>query len=180
MTGQGFTNSQIGRKLIISRKTISSFLSRDRIRSVKKLPVGRPTVITGDIKIFIIEVVEFNPFITLIQIKIKERLLLDKLVKVGKSSISKVLLGKKITVKKTQIISIERNFTRTIKLRFEYVKIFYRMARTITNLNIIYIDESGFNLYITNNYGRAKPGVSPTTEVPASRGAKYNLNARDQ
>ena len=109
--------------------------------------------------------VEFNPFITLI--KIKERLLLDKLMKVGKSSISKVLLGEKIIVKRTQIIPIERNSTRIIKLRFEYVEKFYRMARTITNLNIIYIDESGVNLHITNNYRRAKPGVSPTTEVSA-------------
>ena len=69
MAGQGFTNSQIGRRLIIRRKTISSFLSRDRNRSAEKLPVGRPTVITEDIKIFIIKLVEFNPFITLIQIK---------------------------------------------------------------------------------------------------------------
>ena len=52
---------------------------------------------------------------------------------------------------------------------------FYRMARTITNLNIIYVDESGFNLHITNNYGRAKPGASPATEVPASRGRNITL-----
>ena len=49
------------------------------------------------------------------------------------------------------------------------------MARTITNLNIIYIDKSGFNLHITNNYGRSKPGVSPTTEVPASKGRNITL-----
>ena len=86
-----------------------------------------------------------------------------------------MLLGEKITVKRTQIIPIERSSTRTIKLRFEYVENFYRMARTITNLNIIYIDESGFNLHITNNYGRAKPGVSPTTEVSASKGRNITL-----
>ena len=44
LAGQGFRNSQIGRRLIISQKTISSFLSRDRIRSAEKLPVGRPAL----------------------------------------------------------------------------------------------------------------------------------------
>ena len=164
----GFSQRQIEKQTLISRTTISSFISRSLKENKNGSSMGRPEKINKDQKEYIIGLVEFNPFITLREIK--DMTYDIKKLDVSTSSISRLLLNEKITVKRTQIIPVERNSPRTIELRFDYVNKFYELSREIININFIYADESGFNMHITNEYGRARAGVSPIAEIPASKG----------
>ena len=80
------------------------------------------------------------------------------------------MLNEKITGKGTQIIPVERKSPRTLEIRFDYVNKFYELSKDIININFISVDESGFNMYITNEYGRAHSGVSHIAEIPTSKG----------
>ena len=119
----GFSQRQIEKQTLISRTTISSFIARTLKENKNARSKGRPEKINKDQKEYIIGLVEFNPFITLREIKdvTHETKELD----VSTSSISRMLLKKKITVKRTQIIPVERNSPRTVELRFDYVNNFY-------------------------------------------------------
>ena len=91
------------------------------------------------------------------------------------STISRYLNKQKLTVKRTQIIPAERNSEGTKELRFEYARELGRITRTRPGTQLIYLDESGFNLHLTRQRGRALPGISPVTTVPASPGRNLSL-----
>ena len=46
-----------------------------------------------------------------------------------------------------------------------------------SNRRILFVDESGFNLHISTDYGYSLPGQTPTLYQPASKGQNISLCA---
>jgi transposase len=139
---------------------------------IVQLP-GRRRVITPEIGREIVRLVEEESTITLLEIK--GRILARFEKSISESTICRYLNDLKLTVKRTQIVPAERNSERTKRLRFEYARELGRIMRTRPGTQLVYLDESGFNLHLVRPRGRALPGISPVTTVPASPGRNLSL-----
>ena len=64
-------------------------------------------------------------------------------------TISRYLKGMEITRKRLSIVPRERNTPRIIDLRQE----FCRRINNIQDENLVFLDETGFNLHTKQNYG---------------------------
>ena len=106
---------------------------------------------------------------TLTQQQIIERLPED--LQVNRNVISKELKTHGYKRKRAKKIPHERNTTRTIQLR----KTFAIAVAPLPDANLIFLDESGFNLHLGPLYGYTPPGITPSVEVPGNRGANISL-----
>lgn len=167
-----FSYKQMERKINRSIGTIRSFFSRMKVQTISH-KIGRKTRIDEEIGNFIIFCVEQQN--TLMLTEIQEKLRMQKQLEIAIKTISRFLCKKKLTRKLVQKVPIERNTTQTIEKRFEYSNWYFSLNTTQPNKDIIFIDESGFNLHIQRARGRSIPGTSPTNEIPASPGPNLTL-----
>lgn len=94
-------------------------------------------------------------------------------ITVSEKTVSKSLTKSGYTMKLLRTIPIGRNTPEVISARREYAFTFMNEAPS-DRRQIIWIDESGFNMHLRRKYGRALAGLRANVVVANSRG--YNLS----
>jgi transposase len=156
----------------IKEKTARSIVRRHNLQ-LHQGPHGghKAKVITNEIGESLIEFVNENPLITL---NVMQAFLSSLCgVNVSLSCISKWLDGQLITLKKTREVIAERNSLRVKDLRCTYAQ--WIIEGDVTPEECIYIDESGFNVWIKRNYGRSSSGKRCFTVCNGQRGRNISL-----
>ena len=136
----------------------------------------RKKKITPEIDAYLTNLIEENADTTLQEMKSK--ILEEFKVNVSLATISRRLTRMDFVLKDARPLPISRNCDETIALRKNWVEELQN-NRPIDRRNIIYIDETGYNLHIRRRRGRAKRGKNnlPWIEVPNSRGANISVAA---
>lgn len=134
--------------------------------------VGRPKIITEEIKSYIEILIEWTPSITLGQIKAKIESAYN--VTLSISSIFYTINDLRITLKDSRKILERVNAEDTIQRRFEYASFFLENAPEDKN-KCIFIDESGFNLHLRRRKARSRVGERASLTIPAVRGRNVSL-----
>jgi len=109
---------------------------------------------------------------SLTQSGIQEKLKQDN-IHITQARISQIISNIQFSRKRLKRVS-EKVITKDmINERYHYsVRI-----NSLTNENILYLDESGFNLHATNNYGYSPINVDAIRHVPANKGRNVSLLA---
>lgn len=87
------------------------------------------------------------------------------------ATISRILKSMDYTRKRLSIVPTERNATRTIDLRQE----FCRYINNVSNENLVFLDETGFNLHQKKHYGYSLKNTKCFITMPGSRGRNMSL-----
>jgi len=94
-------------------------------------------------------------------------------IKRSQVTISRTLKSMSITRKRLTKIPIERNSDRVIGLRQAYAREMQNYCAT----QIVYLDETGFNLHTSSNYGYSPKNVKAIATIPANKGVNISLLA---
>lgn len=111
-----------------------------------------------------------------VQITLKticERVNLEMGIEVTQQTISNRLDGRLITLKKVHHLSIGVNSDANKQLRCTYVESI--LALTAANKNIIFIDETNFNLFCRRSVGRSLRGSRSVITLPNSKGPNLHI-----
>lgn len=92
-------------------------------------------------------------------------------IQISQSTISRTLKCIGISRKRLSLIPIERNNSRVIELRYNYA----RELNNYTNEQLVYLDETGFNLHTSNSYGYSFTNTKAYSSVPANKGLNISL-----
>ena len=92
----------------------------------------------------------------------------------GAYTIVKVLFQEKFTLKEINLIPIARNIEENKNIRFYYWLQFQNYLNSDQS-NFIFIDESGFNLYLKRPYRRNKAGIPAITTKGYKKWGIYHL-----
>ena len=130
--------------------------------------------ITEDIKNLISNLIEERPDLTLK--KIADIIANEKNVVLSISSISKTLTKLNFTFKLLRYIPVARNLPEKILARYNYA-VDYNANSPNNRQNIIWLDETGFNLHIRRKFGRAKKGEIASIIIPTQRGKNISIAA---
>ena len=157
----------LGVKKETARSIIRVYVTEGRAQS---LPTGGSTYrkVTDDMRAEIRRMVTENPFTTLK--KINEQLRANEHPNVCDQTIARVLDGMLITLKsagKEAYIPFERNRPATIVARLHYAQWYVGLG---VNDHVVYVDESGYNIYTRRSRGRADRGVRVRHCVVGNRG----------
>ncbi|XP_042589367.1 uncharacterized protein LOC122138810 [Cyprinus carpio] len=142
--------------------------------------IGRQRLFTQQQELNILEMVRANNAICLQQLQ--EQILSDRKVfininRVGITTIRRVLLQLKITLKQLYKVPFERNCIRVKGLRQEYIQKILDMDGAAQPHEFIYIDEAGFNLRKTRRWGRNIIGQRAIVHHPGQRGGNITMCA---
>ena len=165
---------QLNIKIESARSIIRVWVREGR---VERKPMGGPKrqKATAEMKEAILTLVLQNQFITLRSLNQKLREELPHCPHISDSTVARILDGHLITCKlagKEADIPHERNLPRILVARQQYAQFF-------TNLGIrdhvIYVDESGYNVFTRRSIGRARRGERVQRQVCGSRGRNVVL-----
>ncbi|XP_031337186.1 uncharacterized protein LOC116166371 [Photinus pyralis] len=92
-------------------------------------------------------------------------------LKCNRNKVAKVLKQHSYKKKRAKKIPHERNSRANIQAR----KMYATAMAAVNDDNMIFIDESGFNLHLGPLYGYTPPGITPSVEVPGNRGTNISL-----
>ena len=90
---------------------------------------------------------------------------------ISQPTVSKKLKMLNITRKRLIRVPLEKNLDRVINLRYQYA----REMENIDLSNIVYMDETGFNLHTMSNYGYSAVNTKAYAAVPGNRGINISL-----
>ena len=130
--------------------------------------------ITPEAMIALANWVEERPDLTLNQLA--ANLVSELQITVSPQAISKALDKLGFTVKLLRVIPIGRNCPPTVQARRDFAQRYLSEAPADTR-NIIWADESGFNLHLRRRCGRARSGQRASIAVPNSRGTNISVCA---
>ncbi|KAG0435244.1 hypothetical protein DMUE_4816, partial [Dictyocoela muelleri] len=126
--------------------------------------------ITEEINNFVEELIEINPLITILQIR--EKIENKFSISLSLESIRRIICALKITLKKISYTSTNINSESSKSKRQLYAQNFMNIEDTFVK---IFIDESGFNLYLRRTLGRSSRGNPASAIVPSTRGTNISL-----
>jgi len=121
----------------------------------------------------IVRIVEENSAITLRGINEELKARLPNKNHIGKTTISNVLEGQLISMKVLQTSPAERNREDVKIARREYADWILREGQLADDL--VFIDESGYNIWTKRTFGRARKGQCATRKVGGQRGRNLTL-----
>ena len=119
----------------------------------------------------IIKWLEDDSGLTLVQIKEKVRQVMNE--NISLSTVGNYLEGRLFTVKQVHYEPVTMNSVENKRKRAEYVQELNRMIEL--GKQIVYIDETNFNLFCRRTQGRAKAGNRAVQIRPAARGPNIHL-----
>ncbi|KAF7684921.1 hypothetical protein CDIK_4330, partial [Cucumispora dikerogammari] len=156
-----------------ARKIINSFKKNGLINKKKKggsLPAKLSQSLIDKIE----TIVSINPLYSLKQIK--DELMLEQLngFSISLSTINRALRKLKITVKKIHLELDRVNSPKKILQRKEYA-LWFNNNHISDYSNIVFVDESSFNLHIRRTRGRSRVGLRVNIVVPTVRGRSISL-----
>ena len=141
--------------LEINRTTAYHIIRRGNQREgVVALPRGgkRTEKITAETqRTTVLDIVHEHPDFTLVSINRELRARLPGALHVSTSTISYILQGQLITMKKLEDAPAERNSDATKEQRFEYCQ---WLKGDIQRFDLIFVDEAGINLWLKRTRGR--------------------------
>jgi transposase len=94
-------------------------------------------------------------------------------ISMSQSTVSRCLKKLQITRKILSKVPIERNSQRVIDLRYNYV----REINVFQDRQFVFLDECGFNLHTSRNYGYSPINTKAYINVPGNRGQNISLMA---
>ena len=168
---------EVARVLGVKRGTAWSIVSRFLANGVVARPRGghRITKIDAEMIETCIQIVEDHAEYTLSQINAELRRRNPNKPIVCDSSISKMLHGQFIKLKKLETIPAERNRADVKVKRREFAE-WLNNVRDDHDHELIYIDEAGFNLHMCRTRERAAPGDRAVRVVNGRRGnVKFSI-----
>lgn len=168
---------RVAEQLRIRRGTAWSIIARYmRTGTVASLPRGGPRSAKLDNESIdlLVMCIEENPQLTLGQMKAILRDTWPEKQQVSTSTISRALHGALISVKKVIPQPAERNSAEVKTARRAYAN--WRMQLD-PRTKIIYVDETGYNLYVMRTRGRAAVGDRAVRTVCGSKGANTSVIA---
>ncbi|KAF7685228.1 hypothetical protein CDIK_4023 [Cucumispora dikerogammari] len=89
----------------------------------------------------------------------------------SQSAVSRKLKDYQLTRKKLTLVPAERNSPRIIEVRFNYA----REISLYQTSQLVFLDETGFNLHTSSNYGYSFVNTKAFRTVPANRGINISL-----
>ncbi|VEN49333.1 unnamed protein product, partial [Callosobruchus maculatus] len=119
----------------------------------------------------IVEWIEDDCGLILKQVKMK--VLTNFRRKVSTSTIGNYLEGRLFTIKQVHIQPISMNYEENKRRRAEYVTALNRYIEL--GKQIVWIDETNFNLFCRRTRGRSRVGVRAVQHLPAARGPNVHL-----
>ena len=119
-----------------------------------------------------VEIVEGHPAFTLTQILEELFRRLPEKPRISLTSLANILDGQFISVKKLEDAPTDRNRFSVKEERRDFA---LWLTTEGINQNLVYVDESGFNLFIRRTRGRARIGQRAVRQVLNSRGKNLNL-----
>ena len=120
-----------------------------------------------------VTIVEEYPAMTLNQIIHELRLRLPNKPSVGRSTLSKGLKSQLIVMKKLEDAPQQRNTEETKQLHRQFAD--WLMNEGVNREELVFIDETGFNLHCVRTRGRARRGERAVRVVNGRRGGNYTL-----
>ncbi|XP_055492817.1 uncharacterized protein LOC129698022 [Leucoraja erinacea] len=118
---------------------------------------GRQRLFTQQQELAIVDLVRANNAIRLQQLRqqiLADRQVFNNINRVSITTIRRILVKHKMTMKQLHRVPFERNSVRVKGLRREYVQRILAMDGAAQPHDFIYIDEAGFNLSKTRRRGR--------------------------
>jgi transposase len=158
--------------LDINEKTARTIVRRHDLQLHQGSHGGHKKVLLdGETGETLITFVEENPLVSLNVM----RAFLESVcgLNITTGCISKWLDGQLITVKKTREVIAERNSQRVKDLRSEYAQ--WMIEDGVPADECVYIDETGYNVWIKRSYGRSSKGKRCFTVCDGQRGKNISL-----
>ena len=135
---------------------------------------GRPKIIDNETLDFIVMLIEADPLLTLIQVKILVRQIWPAKPEFSVSTLSRYLDGELISLKNVHDVPTQRNSDAVKEAR--HVHADWLLAEGIQS-HRVYIDETGFNLWTKRAFGRGGVGERVNRIVGGSRGRNVTVIA---
>ncbi|KAF7685104.1 hypothetical protein CDIK_4146 [Cucumispora dikerogammari] len=171
---QGYSAKSVADILDLSASSVRNVIAvfKNQQRCDRKPKGGqRNFKVTEHIANRIEDLISENPRITLKAIKGK--LMEQENVILSTSTIDNILKKLKITLKKTHRELDRVNNEQTINVRKEFC-LWYN-EHNLGGNNMLFIDESSFNLHISRSQGRSYMGTRVNTQAPTVRGRSVTL-----
>lgn len=172
---QGDDYLQLADQLNIKRGTAWSIVNRAKNRDGRvSLPRGgrRHAKLDEEIGDALAVIVEENPTFTLNQIKTELQVRLPNKPTLSITSIARCLKGRLIVLKKMEDAPAERNSFNTKARRQQYAQ---WLLHEGVGQELIFIDESGINLWVRRTRGRAPRGHRAVRVVGGQRGRNFTV-----
>lgn len=162
--------TELAKSLGIPYTTAYTWITKNTDTSEKR--GGAKPRILNEIEInTILSWIEENSIITLESIKQKIQAEFNKMVSV--STISNTLHGKLYSVKCCHVEPEGMNIARNKEKRAEYVRALNEYIQS--GKQVIYIDETNFNLFCRRKHGWSRIGLRAVQLLPSSRGPNIHL-----
>lgn len=172
---EGEDYEEVARVLGIKRGTAWSIIRRFQTSGCVEKPRGgaRRSKVDGEMADTCVRIVEENPEFTLQQIKHELELNHPTKPHVCVSTISKMLHGELISMKKLETSEASRNADSVKEGRREYAMWLNFLQGQLDVHEIVFVDESGFNLWLARTRGRARVGQRAMRTVGNRRGPNF-------
>lgn len=166
----------LARQLDIKRTTAYAIIRRaEENDGVVALPRGgaRPQRrrVSPELAEAAVNIVEEHPEFTLDQINSELRTVLPAHAHIGRSTLSSMLHGELIVMKKLEDAPIQRNSEEVKNRRKEFAEWILQAM----NKELVFIDEAGINLYTQRTRGRARVGERAVRVVGGTRGRNFTM-----
>ena len=172
----GRTATEIAEFMSFKRQTvesiISQYLERGTFLQKKKGGFVAPKL-TNQMIDHIQELIDINAAISLR--KIKENLFENFNVSISTTSIAKYIKGFKYSLKRLELQPERRNNEENIVERRIYALKFLELQAEYSEPNIIFIDETGFNVSMRTSRGRSAVGTPAVLVVPQIRSRNISV-----
>ena len=116
---------------------------------------ARNTKVDNEMIAKMMEIVEEHAEYTLVQINTELRSALPHKPVVTESTIAKTLKNRLIVLKKLETVPQDRNREDILQARKSYAEWLLNVVNGINHTELIFVDESGFNLFLSRTRGRA-------------------------
>ena len=166
---------QLGIKRGTARQIISRAMKKE---DPEKMEGGRRggahhVKVDEEMRTVISSIIGENPAATLININAELKRRLPSKPHISDAYLSKVCRGMFFTLKKLECCPADRNRADVKESRKEYSSWFLEVA--VCSPRVIYIDESGFNVWTQRTRGRARVGSRAVRTVSGQRGENLTL-----
>lgn len=168
---------EAARVLGVKRGTAYSIVHRYILEGVIERPRGgrRHQKMDEDMANTVVEIVESQPEFTLAQIKADLQARMPDKPSVSIQTISTCLRNRLIFLKKMETVQVNRNSHDVKVERAEYANWYLHTINANHPPTFIFVDESGFNLWISRTRGRARRGERAVRIVHGQRGRNFTL-----
>ena len=156
-----------------ARTIISQFHCNKKIFLSRKGGSCR-RISTPDVCKEIEDIISENPGLTLMEIKSAVEALHQGQFQISISTINRCLSDLLITVKRAHRELDRVNLATTISARKEYA-LWFNNYSSVDFANIVFVDESSFNLHCQRSQARSKKGTRANVVIPTIRGRSVSL-----